>query len=426
MTNSIFEELQWRGMVYDKIDGVQDLLAKEKVTVYNGFDVTADSLHVGHIVPLVALARMQRFGHHPIALAGGGTTMVGDPSGKTSERTLMSLETIQANTEAIKGQLAHFLDFETKTNPARVLNNADWLASLNLIEFMRDIAKNFTVNYMLAKDSVRTRLDREEGLSFTEFTYMLLQSYDFLYLYDHYGCRLQTGGSEQWGNITAGVELIRRMRSESAYGMVYPLITKSDGTKFGKTESGAVWLDPKRTSPYRFYQFWLNTEDKDVVNYIKYFTFLDHQTIEDLAASVTEKPEAREAQRRLANVMTETMHGPTALARAEQASQALFGGDISGLSAAEISDIFSDVPSCELSKAQLEGAGMPVADLLVTAGVSKSKGEARRSLQEGGIYINNQRVNDPNPAVGINALLEGQFIVLRKGKKNYTLVKVIE
>ncbi|GAP12576.1 tyrosyl-tRNA synthetase [Longilinea arvoryzae] len=425
MSNSIFEELQWRGMVYDKTDGVQDLLAREKVTVYNGFDVTADSLHVGHIVPLVALARMQRFGHNPIALAGGGTTMVGDPSGKTSERTLMSLEAIQANTEAIKVQLAHFLDFETKINPARVLNNADWLASLNLIEFMRDIAKNFTVNYMLAKDSVRTRLEREEGLSFTEFTYMLLQSYDFLYLYDHYGCRLQTGGSEQWGNITAGVELVRRMRGEQAFGMVYPLITKADGTKFGKTESGAVWLDPKRTSPYRFYQFWLNTEDKDVVNYLKYFTFLEHQTIEDLAAAVVEHPEAREAQRRLASVMTQTMHGETALARAEQASQALFGGDISGLSAAEISDIFSDVPSCELSKTQLEGDGLPVADLLVSAGVAKSKGEARRSLQEGGIYINNRRVSDPNPSATLTDLLEGQFIVLRKGKKNYTLVKVI-
>ncbi len=425
MSHSIFEELQWRGMVYDSIDGVQQMLANEKVTVYNGFDVTADSLHVGHIVPLIALARLQRFGHHPIALAGGGTTMIGDPSGKKSERSLLPVETIREYAEAIKGQLAHFLDFESKTNPAKVLNNADWLTSLNMIEFMRDIGKNFTVNYMLAKDSVRTRLEREEGLSFTEFTYMLLQSYDFLYLYDHYGCRLQTGGSDQWGNITAGVELVRRMRAEQVYGMVYPLITKADGTKFGKTEGGSVWLDPKRTSPYRFYQFWLNTEDKDVVNYLKYFTFLEHQIIDDLAAAVVERPEAREAQRKLAGVMTATVHGETALARADQASQALFGGDISGLSAAEISDIFSDVPSCELPKTQLEGAGLPVADLLVTAGVAKSKGEARRSLQEGGIYINNHRVSAENPAAGLGDMLEGQFIVLRKGKKNYTLVKVI-
>jgi tyrosyl-tRNA synthetase len=412
-------------MVYDSIDGVQQMLANEKVTVYNGFDVTADSLHVGHIVPLIALARLQRFGHHPIALAGGGTTMIGDPSGKKSERSLLPVETIREYAEAIKGQLAHFLDFESKTNPAKVLNNADWLTSLNMIEFMRDIGKNFTVNYMLAKDSVRTRLEREEGLSFTEFTYMLLQSYDFLYLYDHYGCRLQTGGSDQWGNITAGVELVRRMRAEQVYGMVYPLITKADGTKFGKTEGGSVWLDPKRTSPYRFYQFWLNTEDKDVVNYLKYFTFLEHPVIDDLAAAVVERPEAREAQRKLAGVMTATVHGETALARADQASQALFGGDISGLSAAEISDIFSDVPSCELPKTQLEGAGLPVADLLVTAGVAKSKGEARRSLQEGGIYINNHRVSAENPAAGLGDMLEGQFIVLRKGKKNYTLVKVI-
>jgi tyrosyl-tRNA synthetase len=425
MSHSIFEELQWRGMVYDKIEGVQTLLASEKVTVYNGFDVTADSLHVGHIVPLIALARLQRFGHHPIALAGGGTTMIGDPSGKKSERSLLPVETIRAYAEAIKGQLAHFLDFESKTNPAKVLNNADWLTSLNMIEFMRDIGKNFTVNYMLAKDSVRTRLEREEGLSFTEFTYMLLQSYDFLYLYDHYGCRLQTGGSDQWGNITAGVELVRRMRGEQVFGMVYPLITKADGTKFGKTEGGSVWLDPNRTSPYRFYQFWLNTEDKDVVNYLKYFTFLDHPTIDGLAAAVVERPEAREAQRRLANVMTATVHSETALARAEQASQALFGGDISGLSAAEIADIFSDVPSCELPKTQLEGAGLPVADLLVTAGVAKSKGEARRSLQEGGIYLNNKRVSGDNPSAGLGDLLEGRFIVLRKGKKNYTLVKVI-
>jgi len=425
MSHSIFEELQWRGMVYDSIDGVQQMLANEKVTVYNGFDVTADSLHVGHIVPLIALARLQRFGHHPIALAGGGTTMIGDPSGKKSERSLLPVETIREYAEAIKGQLAHFLDFESKTNPAKVLNNADWLTSLNMIEFMRDIGKNFTVNYMLAKDSVRTRLEREEGLSFTEFTYMLLQSYDFLYLYDHYGCRLQTGGSDQWGNITAGVELVRRMRGEQVFGMVYPLITKADGTKFGKTEGGSVWLDPNRTSPYRFYQFWLNTEDKDVVNYLKYFTFLDHQTIDDLAAAVVERPEAREAQRKLASVMTQTVHGETALVRAEQASQALFGGDISGLSAAEITDIFSDVPSCELVKTQLEGEGLAVADLLVTAGLAKSKGEARRSLQEGGIYLNNHRVSGDNPSAVLGDVLEGQFIVLRKGKKNYTLVRVI-
>jgi len=423
MKPSIFEELEWRGMVYDRIEGVPEILAKEKVTVYNGFDVTADSLHVGHIVPLIALARMQRFGHHPIALAGGGTTMLGDPSGKTAERALLPVETIQANTEAIKKQLAHFLDFDSKSNPARLLNNADWLTKLNMIDFMRDIGKNFTVNYMLSKESIRTRLDREEGISFTEFTYMLLQSYDFLYLFDNYGCKMQTGGSDQWGNITAGVELIRRMRSTQAYAMVYPLITKADGTKFGKTESGSVWLDPQRTSPYRFYQFWLNTNDGDVVNYLKYFTFLEHETIDALGDAVMNKPEEREAQRRLAQVMTAMVHGDTALARAEQASQALFGGEISGLSAEEIGDIFAEVPSCELAKNDLVNR-VSLLDLLVNAGVSKSKGEARRSLQEGGIYINNHRVSDANREVGVSDLLEGQFIILRKGKKNYALVKV--
>lgn len=424
MSESIFNELQWRGMIYDKVEGVQDLVANEKVTVYNGFDVTADSLHIGHIVPLIALARLQRFGHHPIALAGGGTTMIGDPSGKNSERPLMSLELIRANTEAIKKQLAHFLDFDSKSNPARLLNNADWLTELNMIEFMRDVGKNFTVNYMLAKDSVRMRLEREDGLSFTEFTYMLLQSYDFLYLYDHYGCKLQTGGSDQWGNITAGVELIRRMRGAQAFGMVYPLITKSDGTKFGKSESGSVWLDPEKTSPYRLYQFWMNTDDKDVINYLRYFTFNDSLTIANLEVKVNEKPEEREAQRKLAKDMTLLIHGETALARAEQASQALFGGEISGLSAAEISDIFSDVPSFEMPKNALEG-GIPLVDLLVNASVVKSKGEARRSLQEGGIYLNNHRANDANQSVNSADMLEGQFIILRKGKKNYTLVKIL-
>ena len=423
MKHSIFEELEWRGMVYDRIEGVPEILAKEKVTVYNGFDVTADSLHVGHIVPLIALARMQRFGHHPIALAGGGTTMLGDPSGKTAERALLPVETIQANTEAIKKQVSHFLDFDSKSNPARLLNNADWLTKLNMIDFMRDIGKNFTVNYMLSKESIRTRLDREEGISFTEFTYMLLQSYDFLYLFDNYGCKMQTGGSDQWGNITAGAELIRRMRGTQAYAMVYPLITKADGTKFGKTESGSVWLDPQRTSPYRFYQFWLNTNDGDVVNYLKYFTFLEHETIDALGDAVINKPEEREAQRRLAQVMTAMVHGETALARAEQASQALFGGEISGLSAEEIGDIFAEVPSCELAKNDLVNR-MSLLDLLVNAGVSKSKGEARRSLLEGGIYINNHRVSDVNREVGVSDLLEGQFIILRKGKKNYALVKV--
>jgi tyrosyl-tRNA synthetase len=424
MKNNVFDELKWRGLIFDAVEGVPELLAKGPVTVYNGFDPTADSLHVGHTVPLIALARLQRFGHHPIALAGGGTGMIGDPSGKSAERNLLGLEQIEHNVACIKKQLAHLLDFEVKSNPARVINNADWLLPLNMVDFLREIGKHFTVNYMLAKDSVKNRIEREEGLSFTEFSYMLLQSYDFLHLYDNLGCRLQTGGSDQWGNITAGGELIRRVRGGQAYGMVYHLITKSDGTKFGKTESGSVWLDPEKTSPYRFYQFWLNTDDRDAIKYLKFFTFFSQDQIAALESSMTERPEAREAQRALAQDMTSRIHGETALARAEQASQALFGGEIDGLSVAEIADIFSDVPSCELPKEQLSGEGLALIDLLVSAGVAKSKGEARRSISEGGIYLNNHRVSDASQNVGLQDALSGQFIILRKGRKNYTLVKI--
>mgnify|MGYP005837774323 FL=1 len=425
MPANAFEELQWRGLVFDCIEGVQNLLATQTVTVYNGFDVTADSLHIGHLVPLLALARLQRYGHHPIAVAGGGTTMIGDPSGKSSERPLLSRQQIEENAEAIKAQLARFLDFNAKTNPARLVNNADWLLPLNLIEFLRDIGKHFTVNYMIAKDSVRARLEREEGISFTEFSYMLLQSYDFLHLYRTYGCVLQTGGSDQWGNITAGVELIRRVTGKPAYGLVYPLITKADGSKFGKTESGAVWLDPRRTSPYRFYQFWLNTDDRDVIHYLKVFTFLTQPEIEALRHALEERPEQREAQRALARLMTGMLHGETALARAEQAAQVLFGGAVEGLSAAEIADIFADVPSTQLGKDQFSGAGLNIVDLLVTSGMMKSKGEARRAISEGGVYLNNHRVGESEQQVTLNDLLEGRFLVLRRGKKTYFLVEVL-
>lgn len=426
MANTAFEELKWRGLVYDQIEGVDDLLAREKVTLYNGFDATADSLHVGSLVPLIALARLQRFGHHPLALAGGGTSMIGDPSGKATERQLMSREIIEANVEGIKEQLSHFLDFDSKSNPARVINNADWLMQLPLVDFLRDTGKYFTVNYMIAKDSVRNRIDREEGISFTEFSYMLLQSYDFLYLHDQMGCKLQTGGSDQWGNITAGVELIRKVRGGgSAYGLVYPLITKSDGTKFGKTEAGAVWLSAKRTSPYRFYQFWLNTDDRDAVPYLKLFTFLSQERIEELAAALQTQPEQREAQRVLAREMTGILHGPTALARAEQASQALFGGDITGLPAEDIQDVFAEVPASQITKNDLEGAGINVVDLLMNTGFLKSKGEARRAITEGGIYVNNQRVNDATQQVALSDLLDGKFLLLRRGKKNYHLIQVL-
>lgn len=418
-----FEELKWRGMIFDYVEGVQDLLVREKVTIYNGFDATADSLHIGHMVPLIALARLQRFGHHPIALAGGGTTMIGDPSGKAQERKLLSREEIEANVECIKGQLAHFLDFEVKSNPARVMNNADWLLKLNLVDFLRDIGKHFTINAMINKESVKTRLEREDGMSFTEFSYQLMQSYDFLHLYEVEGCKLQTGGSDQWGNITAGVELIRRVTGDSAFAMVYPLITKADGTKFGKTESGAVWLDPRRTSPYRFFQFWLNTDDRDVIPYLRYFTFLTQDEVQELEQALKDHPEQREAQKRLAREMTGMLHGPTALAKAEQAAQVLFGGALEGLSAAEIEDIFADVPSSTLARARLV-EGLNVVDLLAESGVTQSKGEARRAVAEGGVNLNNQRISDGAQAVTTLDLLEGHFLVLRRGRKNYHLVKV--
>ena len=426
MVNSAFDELKWRGLVYGNTDSVPELLTAGSIKIYNGFDATADSLHVGHMVPLLALARLQKFGHIPIAVAGGGTSMIGDPSGRTTERLLLSREEIESNIAAIKRQLAHFLDFDVKANPAMLVNNADWLLGLNLVDFLRDIGKHFTVNYMIAKDSVKMRLAREEGLSFTEFSYMLLQSYDFLYLYDNFGCTMQTGGSDQWGNITAGAELVRRMRGKSVGALVYPLITKSDGTKFGKTASGAVWLSAERTSPYRFYQFWYNTDDRDVVNYLKFFTWLDAATIEELEGAVKDRPEQREAQRRLAREMTRIVHDETSLTKAEQASQVLFGGEVAGLTGAEVADIFADVPSGELSGEKLKGDGLPLVELLMATGTVASKGEARRAIEGGGIYLNNRRVADLAIKATSADVIDGQFLVLRHGRKNYRLVRVTE
>lgn len=426
MAQDAFDELKWRGLVYDATESVPPMLAGGRVSIYNGFDATGDSLHVGHMVPLIALARLQRFGHTPIAVAGGGTSMIGDPSGKTTERKLLSRETIESNIEKVKLQLAHFLDFGSKPNAALLVNNADWLLSLNLVDFLRDVGKHFTVNYMISKDSVKMRLEREDGISFTEFSYMLLQSYDFLHLHDHYGCTLQTGGSDQWGNITAGVELIRRMRGKSAGALVYPLITKADGTKFGKTESGAVWLSAERTSPYRFYQFWLNTDDRDVINYLKFFTWLTEPEIRELENSLAQNPEQREAQRRLAREMTRLVHDETALQRSEQASAVLFGGEIAGLTAEEIADMFSEVPSGEIPARQLQGDGLPIVDLLTQCQVVSSKGEARRAIEAGGIYVNNRRISDAAVAVTGEEIIDGHFIVLRRGRKNYWLVRVTE
>lgn len=425
MTDNVFDELKWRGLVFDSTEGVEELLSKEKVTFYTGFDPTGDSLHVGSLVPIIGLARLQRFGHTPVALAGGGTGMIGDPSGKTQERQLLSDDQVRHNVECIKGQLSSFLDFDHPTNPAKLVNNGDWLGSMSIIEFLRDIGKHFTVNYMTAKESVKSRIEREDGISYTEFSYMLLQGYDFYHLHKHHNCIMQTGGSDQWGNITTGMELIRRVSGKKGHGLVYPLITKSDGTKFGKTEEGTIWLDPKKTSPYRFYQFWLNADDRDVVKYLKYFTFLSREEIEELEKQVESEPHRRAAQRKLAEEMTTIVHGKESLAQVETASKVLFGGDIAGLGAEEIQDIFAEVPSCEIAGDRFAGEGVSVIDLLAESGAAKSKGEARRLIQGGGIYVNNQKVDDAEKSVNTDGTVEGKFVVLRKGKKNYHLVKLV-
>jgi tyrosyl-tRNA synthetase len=422
---SIHDELAWRGMLYASTDGAAEHLAEAPRTAYIGFDPTADSLHVGHLAPVMGLVHLQRAGHTPLALVGGGTGLIGDPSGKTAERRLLTKEEVAANAEAIRGQLARYLDFEAAANPARMANNLDWLGELPLVDFLRDIGKHFSVNQMMARESVKRRLEDETtGISFTEFSYSLLQSYDFLELYRREGVTVQMGGSDQWGNITAGTDLIRRAEGGKAYGVVFPLLTTASGTKFGKTEAGAVWLDPERTSPYRFYQFWINTDDADVVGLLKRFTLLGREEIEGLARAVEAEPWKRAAQKALAEDVTRRTHGESGLAAARRATDALFGGDIDGLGADEIADIFSEVPSADVGREALAGEGTPVVELLVASGAASSKGEARRDIRGGGIYLNNRRVEDEERRVGVDEAVEGRFLVLRKGKKRYHLVRV--
>ncbi|HEY9502237.1 MAG TPA: tyrosine--tRNA ligase, partial [Pyrinomonadaceae bacterium] len=366
-----------------------------------------------------------RAGHNPIAIAGGGTGLIGDPSGKTQERQLLSSEQVEQNLEGIKEQLARFLDFESSANPARIVNNADWLAPISMMEFLRDVGKFFTVNYLLGKEAIKRRLESEDGLSFTEFSYPLLQAYDFLVLFDRYKCVLQMGGSDQWGNILAGIDLIRRLRGARTHGLVSPLVTTSAGVKFGKTEAGAVWLDASLTSPYRFYQFWINTDDRDVIPYLKFFTFLTHEEIEELESSVQSEAHTRKAQRELARYVTEMVHGPTALESALRASEVLFGKEISGLSAADIQDIFADVPSSELEKSAVEANNLTISDLLAQSGIASSKGEARRLVEGGGICLNNLRIGDPRQPVTLADFIDGAVLVLRKGQKHYHLLRIM-
>ncbi len=414
---NILQDLEFRGLINQMTDeeGLQKLLSEESVSLYCGFDPTGDSLHIGHLLPVLMLKRFQVAGHKPIGVVGGATGMIGDPSGKKAERTLNTADTVKMFSERIRTQLLPFLNFEGE-NAAKVVNNFDWTGELDVITFLRDIGKNFGLNYMLAKDSVASRL--EAGISFTEFSYMILQSYDFLKLYQDHNCKLQIGGSDQWGNITAGMELIRKTEEDSkAFGLTVPLVTKADGSKFGKTEGGAVWLDPEKTTPYEFYQFWINTDDRDVVKYLKYFTFLSKEEILELEKQFNEAPEQRVAQKALAAEVTKLVHGEAALDQAIKITEALFSGSVKELTAAEIKQGFKDVPSFNLSDAE-----KGLVDLLVEAKISPSKRQAREDVQNGAVYVNGDRIQDVATVLTKQDAIEEQFIIIRRGKKKYHLV----
>ena len=418
----LFDELSWRGLVYDATEGMREAIRDSALTGYIGFDPTAASLHVGSLLPVMALARLQRAGHSPIGIVGGGTGLIGDPSGKSAERTLMTIEQVDANVAGIRGQLERFLDFDAAKNPARLVNNADWLTRLSAMEFLRDVGKYFTVNAMLAKESVKRRIEGEEGISYTEFSYSLLQAYDFLVLHDRFGCTLQLGGSDQWGNIVAGIDLIRRVRGGKAHGLVMPLLTTASGAKFGKTEGGAVWLDAALTSPYEFYQFWYNSDDRDAARYLKFFTFLDQPSIAELEAASAKEPEKRHAQRALAREVTRLLHGQPAVQEAEAAAEKLFRGDLSAMSVTELLQIFSNVPSSDVAVAE---SGWTLPELLAAAGVASSKSEGMRLVKGGGITLNGRRVADEKERVLPSQAIEGRIFVIRKGKRDNFLVRLV-
>lgn len=426
---NFIEELTWRGMIHTMMPGTDEQLAKEMTTAYLGIDPTADSLHIGHLCGVMMLRHFQRCGHKPLALVGGATGMIGDPSGKSAERNLLDEATLRHNQEAIKKQLSKFLDFESDApNRAEMVNNYDWTKDVTFLDFAREIGKHITVNYMMAKDSVQKRLNGEarDGLSFTEFTYQLLQGFDFLHLYEAKNCKLQLGGSDQWGNITTGAELIRRKLGGEVYALTCPLITKADGGKFGKTESGNVWLDPRYTSPYKFYQFWLNVSDADAEKYLKIFTFLTKEEIEELVKEHNENPGARPLQKRLAKEVTTMVHSEKDYNAAVEASQILFsnsaGEALKALDEQTLLDIFDGVPRFSVSKADLE-AGIPVLDLLaVTTKVFPSKGEARKMIQGGGVSLNKEKLTDPAATIDASMLLGGKYLHIQKGKKNHFLL----
>ncbi|MEK3807616.1 tyrosine--tRNA ligase [Bacillus sp. FSL H8-0547] len=418
--SELLKDLQFRGLINQMTDeeGLKKVLEEESVKLYTGFDPTADSLHIGHLLPILTLRRFQQAGHRPIALVGGATGMIGDPSGKKAERTLNTSDIVKEWSDKIKNQLSRFLDFDPSgKNPAVLANNFDWIGSMDLITFLRDVGKNFGINYMLAKDTVASRI--ESGISYTEFSYMILQSYDFLNLYRTEGCRLQVGGSDQWGNITAGLELIRKSEENAkAFGLTVPLVTKSDGTKFGKTEGGAIWLDKEKTTPYEFYQFWINTDDRDVIKYIKFFTFLSHEEIGSLEQQLTDAPEKRAAQKALAEEMTKLVHGEKSLEQAIKISQALFSGNIKELTGDEIEQGFKDVPAFTVEENEIG-----LIDLLVNAKISPSKRQAREDVSNGAVYINGERVQETDKVLGAEHRIDGKFTVIRRGKKKYTLIQ---
>jgi tyrosyl-tRNA synthetase len=425
---SILEELKWRGLVADCTDTAE--LTKKlsaPVTLYCGFDPTADSLHVGNLVPLLALRRFQLLGHHPIAVAGGATGSIGDPSGKTAERQLLTKDILDRNIASVKMQLAKLLEFDaSKTpnnNPARLVDNASWTKDVSFLDFLRDIGKHFSVNQMVAKESVRARMeDREVGISYTEFSYMLLQAFDFMVLCRDQNCELQIGGSDQWGNITAGIDLCRKKLGKTVFGLTLPLITNADGTKFGKTEAGAIWLDKNKTKEYKFYQFWFNTDDRDVIRYLRYFTFLSKEEIESLEKRHVENPGARAAQIALAEAVTILVHGASATTKVKNAGEILFRHNFDDISKNNFEEVAGDVPTRIINHMKLEGTGTPLVELLIHAGLCPSKGQARKDIESGGIYLNNFRETNAFRAVARGDLLYGEFVLLRKGKKTHVLL----
>lgn len=416
---NLFDELEIRGLVHDRTDRAKMSRAFEKggMSVYCGFDPTFDSLHVGSLIPIAGLMRFQRAGHRPIALVGGGTGMIGDPSGKSEERSLLSAEALERNLEGIRVQLERFLDFQGRANAARVANNAEWLNEIRLIDFFRDVGKHFPIGYMMAKESVKSRI-ADAGISYTEFSYMALQAYDFLHLFQKENCLLQIGGSDQWGNITAGIELIRRVHGKSAYGMTFPLITTSDGRKFGKTEKGNVWLDPKRTSPYRFSQYWIQADDKDVGRFLRYFSFLPIEEIDAIEKAHLASPEKREGQRRLARELTTLVHGEDSARSAERAAEILFGAELDGIKKSDLLAAAEEMPRTRMS----ERLPYPLVDALVATGLSKSKSMARLDIRGGGISANNHIVTIEQTTLTDDHLLFDEYLLLRKGKKNHHLL----